>query len=80
MYHKYNQEIISSLTMILGANNQSTRMQATVAIYYMGCHISLPVPIMQSSGNGSNNLDADFGSWTQDFASLDCTTWIQHRL
>jgi hypothetical protein len=23
-----------------------------------------------------NNLDADFGSWMLDFASLDCTAWI----
>jgi hypothetical protein len=29
-----------------------------------------------------NNLDSVFGSgrWTQDFASLDCTAWIQPRL
>jgi hypothetical protein len=27
-----------------------------------------------------NNLDADFGSWMLDFASLDWTAWIQSRL
>jgi hypothetical protein len=27
-----------------------------------------------------NNLDADFGSWMLDFASLHCTAWIQPRL
>jgi hypothetical protein len=33
-----------------------------------------------SSWDGSwNNLDADFGSWMLDFASLDCSAWIQSR-
>jgi hypothetical protein len=31
-------------------------------------------------GGSWNNLDADFGSWMLDFASLDCTAWIQSRL
>jgi hypothetical protein len=35
----------------------------------------------RSRRSGSwNNLDADFGSWMLDFASLDCTAWIQSRL
>jgi hypothetical protein len=31
-------------------------------------------------GGSCNYLDADFGFWMLDFASLHCTAWIQPRL
>jgi hypothetical protein len=40
---------------------------------------ALPIKKTICKGGSCKKLDADFGSWTHDFASLDCTAWIQPR-
>jgi hypothetical protein len=50
-------------------------------VHHLISHIDILFVSRATIAAGScNNLDADFGSWILDFASLHCTAWIQPRL